>query len=139
MDIINIKDKNLGYALLLTYYISEYPTEILYSNSQEKQIYSSLQTKLNSPMERSRLRKSKDFRAVEKLLKSKPTYQDIKHKIFNAANHVILFLEGMKDNIDEFYDAVDYYYSLYNIWTSDDLYKINNLSQSEKMDSNGME
>ena len=85
------KDLNLGYALLLTYYISEYPTETLYNNSQEK------------------------------------SNQDIKHKIFNAANHVILFLEGINDNVDEFCDAVDYYYSLYKIWTSDDIYKINNL------------
>nr|QBK89162.1 MAG: hypothetical protein LCMiAC02_02560 [Mimivirus LCMiAC02] len=98
--LFNKDNKDLGYALLLTYYISEYPTKILYSNLQKKQNYSSFQTKLND--------------------------QD-KHEIVNAANRVILFLEGVNDNIDKFYDAVDYYYALYKIWTSDDLYRINNL------------
>jgi len=83
-ELFSNHDDDLGYALLLAYYISSYSDDIF-----------SIKT-------------------------------EYENKLIMASNKVILYLQGTISNIDhEFYDTVDYYYSLYKIWNSPDLKKIN--------------
>ncbi len=83
-ELFSNHDDDLGYALLLAYYISSYSDDIF---------------------------------------NVKTEYEN---KLIMASNKVILYLQGTISNIDhEFYDTVDYYYSLYKIWNSPDLKKIN--------------
>ena len=77
--------KDLGYALMLSYYISSYARDIF-----------AIQTEAET-------------------------------KLITAANKVIIYLQGIKNLGSDFYDTVDYYYSLYKIWNSDDLLRISTL------------
>lgn len=79
-------DGDIGYALLMAYYISSYSNIIFHVKT------------------------------------------NFEHKIIHASNEVISYLEGVKKiNDTDFYDAIDYYYSLYKMWSSPDLVIVNKI------------
>ncbi len=79
-------DGDLGYAMLMTYYISAYSDTIF-----------TIKT-------------------------------NFENKLIRAANQIVSYFEEDKKNYDsEFYNIIDYYYSVYKIWSSPDISVINKI------------